>query len=304
MTNFRSRITWPPPGRYVVAVSGGSDSAALLDLLATHPKASQWELVPAHFNHGWPGDDAYEQTARAAVERYGLVPEVGRGKVKRTEDAARVARYAWLRQVMGERQALAIVTAHQRDDVEETILLNLLRGTGRQGLAPFAHTPDVLRPLTAVRKAELKAYARKRELAWCHDTYNDDLKFRRNAVRHQLIPELERARPDFHTELASVSAEAAKLNQQIDAELAKLFAVDGQRATVPISRLRQLDTAVAAELLLAMAAAVRPGAELQRRTVEQLAVDLKTGRLRRRRGLGSSLFAEAARGTVTMVFTP
>ncbi|HUC86988.1 MAG TPA: tRNA lysidine(34) synthetase TilS [Candidatus Saccharimonadales bacterium] len=306
MTNpiLDSLIAWPPPGRYVVAVSGGGDSAALLDLLAQHSQASQWELVPAHFNHGWEGDDAYESTARAAIERYGLKARVGRGKVERSEAAARTARYRFLRQVLREEQAVAIITAHHRDDLEETMLLNLLRGSGRQGLAPFQHMPDVRRPLVGVRKAELKDYAQERQLVWCHDTYNDDLKFRRNYVRHRLIPKLKAQTPGIHEFLTATTQEAGGLNRGIDAGLARLFQVSGSRASLPRPRARQLEPAVLSELIVAMAGAVQPGVALDRRTVEQLAVDIKTGRLQRPRKLANSLFAEAAHDTVAIVFTP
>lgn len=301
---FGHQIAYPPPGRYVVALSGGVDSVALLDLLASAAEERRLELVVAHFNHGWPGDDGYEQVARQVARRYGLTPVVGQGQAGRSEASARGARYKFLRRVMGERGAAAIITAHHQDDAEETLLLNLLRGTGRQGLAPFRRMPDVLRPLTALRKTELAAYAADRELSWCHDSYNDDLSFRRNAVRRELIPQLAQAVPQFHDELTVMRREAGRLNRQIDGALAELFTLRGRQVNAPLDELRRLDLAVLAELLVAMAGAVRPGAELRQRTVEQLAVDIKTGRLQRRRRLGSGLFATCAHDTVTMVFTP
>jgi len=298
------KISWPGSGTYVVAVSGGVDSVALLDLLATQSQASRWELVPAHFNHGWPGDDDYEGFAQRAIERYGLKPVIERGQTQRNEAAARTARYEFLRRVMRGAKAAAIITAHQQDDLEETVLLNLLRGTGRRGLAPFMQTPDVLRPLVKVRKAELKAYATERQLEWCHDSYNDDLKFRRNYVRHQVIPKLEAEQSWSHELMTRVIAEATALNQAVDRRLAALFRVRDGAADAPLDLARRLDLDVLAELIVAMVNAVRPGAELDRRTVIQLAVDIKTGRLRHRRRLANSLFAEARHDRVTIVFTP
>ncbi len=298
------KVTWPPPGRYVVAVSGGVDSAVLLDLLMTHPQAQQWELVPAHFNHGWPGDDAYEKTARQAIERYGMRPVVGQGKVKRSEEAARVARYGWLRQVAAEHRVAAILTAHQWDDVEETVLLNMLRGTGRQGLSPFERMPDIVRPLLAIGKAEIKDYAAKRGLIWCHDTYNDDLQFRRNVVRHKLIPALEAQVPKFHERMAEIVHEAGHLNRQIDTELATMFTVTGGQVLVRQTVARGLDLTTLTELIVTMANAAQPGAHLSRQTVWQLAIDLKTGRFHRRRKLSGSLFARPTHDTVAIVFDP
>jgi tRNA(Ile)-lysidine synthase len=298
------QVLWPPPGRYVVAVSGGVDSTALLDLLVRHPQAKQWELVPAHFNHGWPGDDDYEQFARRAIEAHGLKPVVGQGQTKRSEAAARTARYEFLRRVMNETAAMAIITAHQQDDLEETVFLNIMRGTGRRGLSPFTHTPDVLRPLVGVRKAELKDYATECELEWCHDTYNDDLKFRRNYVRHEIIPRLEASKDWSHASMARVMTEAAELNQAAERQLGGMFKVHENKAAVSLELACRLELDVLTELIVAMVNAVRPGIELDRRAVVQLAVDLKSGRLRRRRSLANSLFAERQRDRVTIVFTP
>ncbi len=302
--NWHAKIIWPAPGAYIVAVSGGVDSVALLDLLMMHPRAKQWELTAAHFNHGWPGDDAYEGFARRAIERYGLVPVVGRGQTERTEAAARTARYEFLRQQVQAVQAAAVITAHQQDDLEETVFLNVLRGTGRQGLSPFRRTPDVMRPLARVRKAELKAYAAERQLEWCHDTYNDDLKFRRNYVRHTLIPRLEGMKPWSHEIMTGLVEEATHLNAHVDQQIGELFSVDGQRAEVDLAVAKRLGLDVLSELIIAMVNTVRPGSELDRRTVAQLAVDIKTGRLQRERRLANSLFASLQRDRVTIVFTP
>lgn len=304
MSSLTNRIIWPPPGHYVVAVSGGVDSMALLDLLAAGAKEHQLALTAAHFNHGWEGDDAYEETVRAALTRYDLPLEVGQGNTNRSEAAARAGRYGFLRELKDRLGVDVIITAHHLDDLEETVILNLQRGTGRRGLTPFMSVADVVRPLVNVRKSELKEYAQQRDLLWCHDSYNDDLKFARNQVRHEQLPESRKANSQFDREMSEILDEAATLNREIDDELGELFVVKGREAVVEVEVLRQLDLNVITELLVMMVNSICPGTELSKRTIEQLAVDLKTGRLNRPRDLKNGLSVAPARDTVTIVFRP
>lgn len=277
---------------------------ALLDLLAAGAKEHQLTLTAAHFNHGWEGDDAYEETVRAALTRYDLPLEVGRGSTGRSEAAARAGRYGFLRELKDRLGADAIITAHHLDDLEETVILNVQRGTGRRGLTPFMSTPDVLRPLATIRKSELETYAQQHKLQWCHDTYNDDLVFARNRVRHEQLPQLRSDNPQFDDEFREILAEAGELNAEIDTELRALFIVREYEATIKNDLIRQLDLSVITELLIMMVNSICPGTELSKRTIEQLAVDLKTGRLKQPRDLKNGLSVVHARDTVTIVFRP
>jgi tRNA(Ile)-lysidine synthase len=298
-------VAWPLSGRYVVAVSGGVDSMALLDLLVGQATNQGYQLEVAHFHHGWSeSSDRYVEVVQAACDRYGLKLHAGREKVAQNEAAAREARYRFLRRVMEEIRAAGIITAHHRDDLIETVVLNLLRGTGRRGLSPFAGSLDVVRPLVQVRKSDLVQYARERGLSWVEDPTNSDTKFRRNAVRHELLPQLRLANPDFEAEFLAIIDEAAELNHAIDTELRRVIKARGGEAQVDAELARRSPLATLTELLVMMARLAQPGAELDRRTVEALAVDLKTSRLREPRQLSRSLFASRARATVTITFNP
>jgi tRNA(Ile)-lysidine synthetase-like protein len=286
MKSLQDQIEWPKPGRYIVAVSGGVDSVVLLNLLAS----KDYDLITAHFNHGWEGDDDYEQTVRKIVPQYQLPLKVGKGKT-RSEADARAARYYFLEGVKDEEKAAGIITAHHRDDLEETVALNLERGTGRRGLSPFVNS-DVIRPLVNVRKRDLVNFAKERDLTWIHDSYNDDLKFTRNQIRHQILPELGELELE----------DSLSLNQQIDDQLRELFEVHGHEATA--KKVAYLDLSVLTELIVMMAITVRPGVELDRRSLESLAIDLKTGRLNRPRTLTKELSASYVRGKLRIVFTP
>src|SRR5438132_889977 len=121
------------PGTYIVAVSGGVDSMVLLDLLRTKPEL---KLIVAHYDHGMrPNSTADRQLVQAVSKHHGLTFIYDQGKLGNASEAtARRARYDFLHQVREASQARAIITAHHQDDLLETAILNILRGTGRRGL--------------------------------------------------------------------------------------------------------------------------------------------------------------------------
>lgn len=182
------------PGTYVVAVSGGVDSMVLLDVLRRKPHL---KLIVAHFDHGIRDDSAEDRKLVQRIARsHGLPFVYGHGSLGAgaSEDAARQARYAFLRKVRDASGARAIVTAHHEDDLLETAVLNLLRGTGRRGLTSIQTSPHLHRPLLVMTKPQLIDYARQHNLMWREDSTNQDLQYRRNVVRHELLTKLEPAR--------------------------------------------------------------------------------------------------------------
>jgi tRNA(Ile)-lysidine synthetase-like protein len=178
------------PGRYVVAVSGGVDSIVLLDMLA---KTKEHDLIVAHFNHGIRSDSNEDEAlVKLAAKHYQLPFEsaqVGLG-ANASEAEARTARYEFLNSVKERYQADAIVTAHHQDDLIETAILNILRGTGPRGLVAISQNRNVKRPLLEYTKEDLYSYACKNGLKWREDTTNSDEIYLRNYVRKYLTPKL------------------------------------------------------------------------------------------------------------------
>jgi tRNA(Ile)-lysidine synthase len=189
----------------VVAVSGGADSVVLMDLLEKLQDKFSYQLVVAHVHHGLRGETA-DRDANA-VERlanhYGCAFEYRRvnvlEEIKRTgesvETAARRLRYQSLFEINGNYEHSLVATAHHQNDQAETILDRMLRGTGSQGLAgilPFRSISgvQVIRPLLGVPKKRLLEYARKVALPFEEDETNTWLRYRRNRIRHELIPYL------------------------------------------------------------------------------------------------------------------
>ena len=134
------------PGKYVLAVSGGVDSIVLLDLLAKEIERDN--LVVAHFDHGIrQGSATNREFVEGLAKNYGLefFYEEGELGAKASEALARTKRYEFLNKIKKQTESDAIITAHHQDDVLETIIINLLRGTGRKGLSSLKNHPELVR---------------------------------------------------------------------------------------------------------------------------------------------------------------
>ena len=193
------------PGRpYLIGVSGGRDSVALLHWLLAQ---GYRKLIVCHFEHGLRGR-AGKSDARF-VERFtqkqGLKFELGsadvgalaRKRKQSIETAARQERLAFFERVGRRRRCLTIFLAHQADDQVETFLLNLFRGAGGRGLGAMRprsnYGPlEVVRPLLGVWRSEIDSYIRTHDLQFRDDTTNEKLEARRNRVRHKILPWLEK----------------------------------------------------------------------------------------------------------------
>jgi tRNA(Ile)-lysidine synthase len=263
-----------PAGHYVVAVSGGVDSVALLDMLARRPDLT---LTVAHFDHGIREDShedrEYVQTLAA---HYGL-PYVycqGRLGARASEATARAARYKFLHTTRLHRGADAIITAHHQDDVLETIILNLMRGTGRKGLSSLQSRDVVIRPLLEVPKKELLRYASEQGLSWREDSTNSDIRYLRNYIRHYLLPRFAEADRE---QLLELSRHTATLNDLITRQVSDYLHVQPSVRVLDRHTFIMLPHSVALEVL-AEWLRIQTNAELSRRMLERLVQAAKTGK--------------------------
>lgn len=182
------KIAQLPKGIYVVAVSGGVDSVSLLDMLT---KQKELKLVVAHFDHGIRETSHKDaEFVKGLAQKYKLPLEIGFGQLGEVgEEKAREARYAFLHSVKKKYQAVAIVTAHHSDDIIETIIINMLRGTGWKGLSSL-RSGEIVRPLLALNKQDIVSYAKDHNLKWHEDETNKDEKYLRNKVRHNILSQM------------------------------------------------------------------------------------------------------------------
>jgi tRNA(Ile)-lysidine synthetase-like protein len=301
-----------PAGRYVVAVSGGVDSVALLHMLArlqshsvipslgseagagsveesaqklrTDPSPAaqddgkgKYRFVVAHFDHGIREDSAEDRRLVQALAReYGLpfVYREGQLGPDASEAAAREARYAFLHHMREVSGASAVITAHHQDDVLETIVLNLLRGTGRRGLSSLKSTDVVKRPLLHVPKKELLRYASREGLRWRDDSTNADEKYARNYVRKYILPRFaDRDREALYI----LGRWAHKQNHEISEQVSNYLHLQPGRTMLDRHSFVMLPHLVAREVMAEWLLA-NTGAELSRKLLERLVVAAKTGK--------------------------
>ncbi len=193
-----------PDGAFLLlAVSGGPDSMALLHGTAQLAPERNWDLTVAHLDHGLR-DDSPDDAAfvAAAAETLGLRWEVRRVDVsalaaaegRTLEDAGREARYRFFEEIAAPDALIA--TGHTADDSAETILLNLLRGSGLSGVSGIpARRGRIVRPLLSARRADLRAALDAANIAYLTDPSNADLGYARNRIRHEVLPAIERINP-------------------------------------------------------------------------------------------------------------
>lgn len=186
----------------VVGVSGGPDSVALLHLLLPLKTELGVSLVAAYIDHGLRPQEADEEKRFVNImcENIGIacdtikvnVRDHAKQEKQSLEHAARELRYSALRKLKEEHKASLVAVAHTADDQAEEILIRLLRGSGRKGLSGMeARSNDIIRPLLSVEKETLLEYLKEKNIKYCVDSSNSDMRFLRNRVRHRLIPYLE-----------------------------------------------------------------------------------------------------------------
>ena len=294
---------FPEPGEAVLAVSGGADSLALLDLLAVLAPELGLSLVVAHADHGIaPGSgDVARGVAALAAGRYGLEAvtaalALGPGA---SETRARTARYRFLRDVQGERGARYLVTAHHADDQVETVLLRVVRGSAPAGLAGIAARGPhgLVRPLLPFRRDELRAHVLARGLDPFDDPANRDVRHLRSWLRAVLVPAIvERLGEEGHGALLQVARHARAEARAWDAALDALPGIDPRvgegRFNVAREALSGYDKCLAARILRAVA--VRAGLALTPRAASRLAAFARDAASGRWMPLGGTLVAEVA----------
>ncbi|MEQ1568134.1 MAG: tRNA lysidine(34) synthetase TilS [Myxococcota bacterium] len=236
---------WSPSDRVAVAVSGGLDSVALLDLLLETRDWHGAALEVVTVDHGTrPGSAADAQfVATLAADRGVRCAVIAVQPGSRSEAAARDARYAAFDALDVDRVALA----HHRDDLAETVVLQLLRGTGTAGLGGIRpRRGRYVRPLLDVARADLARWAAHRGLGWRDDPTNADPRYLRNRVRAEVMPLLEALRPGAGRALARSAALAALDDEWLSAAVVdgppwpRAFVAEGPEPVVRRSLIRGL----------------------------------------------------------------
>lgn len=202
--------------RLLVAVSGGQDSLCLLKLLLDLQPKWNWQLAIAHCDHQWSSDagiaDRVEQIATTWNIPFYL--KTAAQPIEETEAAARQWRYQMLIEIAVEQGVNYIVTGHTLSDRAETLLYNLIRGAGADGLSALTWkrflTPEIelIRPLLNVSRQETGEFCQQFQLPVWDDILNQNLKYTRNRIRHNLLPYLQ---THFNPQVEKTLAQTAEL---------------------------------------------------------------------------------------------
>ena len=248
---------WPSRKKYLVAVSGGRDSMALLfglDLLGYN------KLVVCHLNHHLRGAAAKADSLLAgkAAKKLGLEFELGEADVRRhalkeklsLETAARDLRYAFFQSCAQDHQCKRIFLGHHADDQIETCLFNFLRGSGAAGLGGMklvaqTHGLDILRPMLGITRDEITAFVAERRIPYRDDRSNADVSHTRNVLRNQIIPAIKRA---FGASFGPAILRAAEILREEEAWMASLVPEVG--AALSCASLRSMPIALRRRVIL------------------------------------------------------
>jgi tRNA(Ile)-lysidine synthase len=304
----REHDMFVPGDLVLVSCSGGPDSVCLLYSLWHLRRLFKIRLAVFHFDHNLRPDSAKDAAyVRKLAERLKLpfhlrTADERPGKGQSVEAWARLARLGAANDLRREIGAASFAEGHTLDDQAETVLLNLVRGSGLEGLAgidPGHRERRWVQPLIAVERLEVEAFCRALRLRPRRDPMNEDRRFLRAAIRHDVMPTLERATG------RDVSAPLARTAELLRADLGELFAatadayrdvVDGERAVdvrIHVTKLRELPHPVASRVVRLAAYNVMStdsAAPWSKEAIEAV-LDLARGRPGRRRDLPQGLKA-------------
>lgn len=224
-------------GTILCALSGGRDSVCLLHYLEDLSARCGFSVAAAHFNHQMrPTALRDEEFTRELCCKWGIPLSVGQGDVYAAaeengwsaEEAARKLRYDFLEKTAQELGAERIATAHHREDQAETVLLNLLRGTGPEGLGGI---PPVrgkfIRPLLQTSRDEIDAYIAAHRLPYMEDETNQQEQFTRNRLRLRLWPQLEEIHPGASSHIVHTAQILREENRYLNTLAAEYLPAEG-----------------------------------------------------------------------------
>lgn len=187
----------------LVGFSGGFDSCAMLDTLSKLKNEFNFKLCAAHLNHGWRDEaDEEEKNCKEFCKQRNIefYSEKLSPTTPKTETAARTARYEFFERAAEHFSTDIILTAHTKSDNIETVIYRIARGTGISGLCAISETRQlnnikIFRPILSLTRQDIEKYCTKNNLTPNNDTSNFDTKYKRNFIRHEVLPKLKKINP-------------------------------------------------------------------------------------------------------------
>lgn len=210
---LRARHLLPKERHLLIAVSGGQDSLCLLKLLLDLQPKWGWKLAIAHCNHLWRTDSEANALHVENLANVWSIPyySATTDRSLQSEAAARLWRYQSLKEIAQAHDYQYIVTGHTSSDRAETLLYNLIRGSGADGLQALTWQRSIdgglqlIRPLLQIQRATTAQFCQAMQLPVWEDSTNFNLKYARNRIRHELLPYLHNFNPQVETALAQTA---------------------------------------------------------------------------------------------------
>ena len=253
----------------VVGISGGADSVCLLKLLCELRRVTQIALQGVHVNHMIRGDEALrdEEFVRELCDAWEVplivvrkpVIELAKQWVMSVEEAGRRVRYTAMEKIRQEKGFERIAVAHHKDDLAETILFRMARGTGRSGIEGMSPVNGaVIRPLLFATKTDIKEYLAKERVPYCEDSTNRDLHYARNHIRQIVVPAMMEINKEAVSHIVEFSHDVMEVQEYLMGQVQEYYCAwaktkqeQGEVVMVelPVEKLRFVKPIIQKELL-------------------------------------------------------
>ena len=225
--------------KVIVACSGGADSMCLLSLLMEKQKETDFELVAFHVNHNIRDEEADrdEQFVRDFCAKNNVkfvcvqvkALEYAKKHGKSVEQSARELRYEEFRKILEKENANKIAVAHHKDDQAETILMHIFRGSSIKGAIGMASVSgNIIRPLLDFSRKDIEEYNKQHKIESVEDSTNSDVNYRRNFIRHQVLPEVEKVYPGAVNALCEFAKRCKVDDDFIESQVPLQFLKEGK----------------------------------------------------------------------------
>lgn len=236
--------------KLLLAFSGGIDSVVLAHLLLTNNL--HFELAHCNFQLRSNESNRDEQFALAFAKNNNLAIHIQRFDTKTyakeqkvtIQEAARILRYRYFNDIATQQKCSFILTAHHLDDSIETIFLNLIRGTGIKGICGIPiQNNNIVRPLLFATRKQIEMYAHKNKLSWVEDSSNQSDKYKRNQIRHHLMPLIKLQNKNFYTvfkeNINRFSNSVQLLEALVNEKMASMIKTENEQITINLNEIKQ-----------------------------------------------------------------
>ena len=263
-----------------VALSGGPDSVCLFDLLNELKDKLGIKLSACHYNHKIRGADS-DRDEEFVVELcrdrgVDLIKESHKGgRLMKSEQEAREARYDFFEKITKEARGAKIAIAHNSDDLAETFVFRLVRGSGPRGLKSIPVVREkFIRPLLDFSKDEVLKYLEERGQEFCHDKTNDDVKYSRNYIRRHVMPGLVKLNPKAASNIKNFSKLMEDQGEYIDKVVLSNYDVlakkSGKKIEIDIEKFEKLEIIIQSNLLIKSASQLGYDKDISKTHIENI----------------------------------